>query len=48
MYSDIGRWMGAISDVYQADKMAKKPPLLKKLEIIKSEEEETIEETQQK
>jgi len=42
MYSDIGRWMGAISDVHQADKMAKKPPLLKKLVFSKSVEEEAI------
>ena len=31
MYSDIGRWMGAVSDVNQAEKMAKNPPIFKKL-----------------
>ena len=29
MYSDIGRWMGAVSDVNQAEKMAKNPPIFK-------------------
>lgn len=31
MYSDVGRWMGAISDIDQAEKMNKKPPLFKKI-----------------
>ena len=31
MYGDIGRWMGAVSDVNQAEKMAKNPPIFKKL-----------------
>ena len=31
MYGDMGRWMGAVSDVNQANKMAKNPPLFKKL-----------------
>ena len=29
MYGDIGRWMGAISDVNQAEKMSKNPHFLK-------------------
>ena len=31
MYGDMGRWMGAVSDIDQADKMNKKPPLFKKI-----------------
>ena len=31
MYGDIGRWMGAVSDVNHAEKMSKNPPLFKKL-----------------
>ena len=31
MYGDIGRWMGACSDVNHSVKMAKNPPLFKKL-----------------
>ena len=31
MYSDIGRWMGAMSDVNQAEKLSKNPPIFKKL-----------------
>ena len=27
MYGDIGRWMGAVSDVSQAEKIAQNPPL---------------------
>ena len=26
MYGDIGRWMGAVSDVNHAEKMSKNPP----------------------
>ena len=29
MYGDIGRWMGAVSDVNQSVKMANNPPVLK-------------------
>ena len=31
MYGDIGRWMGAVSDVDNAEKQAKNPPLFGKL-----------------
>ena len=36
MYSDIGRWMGAVSDVNQAEKMAKNPPIFKKFCLLYS------------
>lgn len=42
MYSDIGRWMGAVSDVNQAEKMAKNPPLFKKLFAGSSVEQEAM------
>ena len=31
MAGDLGRWMGAVSDINKADEMNKKPPLFKKL-----------------
>ena len=31
MAGSIGKWMSAVSDVEQADKEAKNPPLFKKL-----------------
>lgn len=31
MYGDMGRWMGAVADIDQAEKMNKKPPLFKKI-----------------
>jgi len=42
MYSDIGRWMGAVSDVSHAEKMAKNPPLFKKLFAGSSVEQEAM------
>jgi hypothetical protein len=42
MYGDIGRWMGAISDVNHAEKMAKNPPLFKKLFAGSSVEQEAM------
>ena len=42
MYGDIGRWMGAISDVNQAEKDAKNPPLYKKVFNGSSIEEEAM------
>ena len=42
MYGDMGRWMGAVSDVNQANKMAKNPPLFKKLFAGSSIEEDAI------
>ena len=31
MAGDLGRWMGAVSDLKKADELNKKPPRLKKL-----------------
>lgn len=31
MSGDLGRWMGAVSDIDNAEKQAKNPPLFKKL-----------------
>jgi len=43
MASDLGRWMGALSDIEQAEKEAKNPPIFKKLFANKSVEQEAIE-----
>lgn len=42
MYGDIGKWMGAVSDVSHAEKMAKNPPLFKKLFNGSSVEQEAM------
>jgi len=42
MMSDIGRWMGALSDLDQAAKEAKNPPIFKKLFNGTSVEEEAM------
>jgi len=42
MYGDIGRWMGAVSDVGHAEKMAKNPPIFKKLFAGSSVEQEAM------
>jgi len=42
MYGDIGRWMGAVSDVNHAEKMSKNPPLFKKLFAGSSVEQEAM------
>ena len=42
MYSDIGRWMGACSDVNQSVKMANNPPIFKKLFAGSSVESEAM------
>ena len=42
MYGDIGRWMGAVSDVNHAEKMSQKPPLFKKLFAGSSVEQEAM------
>jgi len=42
MYSDIGKWMGAISDINSAEKQIKNPSLLKKIIYSKSIEQEAI------
>ena len=31
MAGDLGRWMGAVSDIKKAEEYSKKPPLFKKL-----------------
>ena len=43
MYGQMGKWMGAISDINHADKMNKKPPLFKKLFNGSSIEQEAME-----
>lgn len=42
MYGDLGRWMGAISDINHAEKMSKNPPLFKKLFAGSSVEQEAM------
>lgn len=42
MASDLGRWMGALSDIEQAEKESKNPPLFKKLFAGQSVEQEAI------
>ena len=43
MASDLSRWMGALSDLDQAEKEAKNPPIFKKLFGGKTVEQEAIE-----
>jgi len=43
MASDLSRWMGALSDIDQAEREAKNPPIFKKLFAGKSVEQEAIE-----
>ncbi len=40
MGSDLGRWMGAVSDIKKSEELNKKPPLFKKLFAAGSVEEE--------
>ena len=42
MSGDLGRWMGAASDINKADEYAKNPPLFKKLFAAGSVEEEAL------
>tara|TARA_B100000902_G_scaffold399943_1_gene473845 strand:- start:5387 stop:5869 length:483 start_codon:yes stop_codon:yes gene_type:complete len=42
MAGDLGRWMGAVSDIKKAEEMNKKPPLFKKLFQAGSVEEEAL------
>jgi hypothetical protein len=42
MYGDVGKWMGAVSDIDQAAKMNAKPPLFKKIFAGSSIEEEAM------
>lgn len=43
MAGDLSRWMGALSDLDQAEKEAKNPPIFKKMFAGKSVEQEAIE-----
>ena len=43
MEGSIGKWMSAVSDVEQADKEAKNPPLFKKLLYASSVEQQALE-----
>ena len=43
MASDLGRWMGALSDLEQAEKEAKNPPIFKKLFSGVSVEQQAME-----
>ena len=43
MASDLGRWMGALSDLDMLEKEAKNPPIFKKLFANKSVEQEAVE-----
>lgn len=43
MASDLSRWMGALSDLEQAEKEAKNPPIFKKLFAGQSVEAEAME-----
>lgn len=42
MAGDLGRWMGAVSDIKKAEEYSKKPPLFKKLFKAGSVEEEAM------
>lgn len=42
MSGDLGRWMGAVSDINKADEYARRPPLFKKLFNAGSVEEEAL------
>jgi len=42
MAGDLGRWMGAMSDLSEAERQAKNPPLFKKLMFKGSVEEEAM------
>jgi hypothetical protein len=43
MVGDLSRWMGALSDIDQAEKEAKNPPIFKKMFSGKSIEQEALE-----
>lgn len=43
MAGDLSRWMGAMSDLSEAERLAKNPPIFKKLFAGKSVEQEAIE-----
>lgn len=43
MAGDLSRWMGAMSDLSEAERLAKNPPIFKKLFAGKSVEQEAME-----
>lgn len=43
MVGDLSRWMGALSDIDQAEKEAKNPPIFKKMFSGKTVEQEALE-----
>lgn len=43
MAGDLSRWMGAMSDLSEAERMSKNPPIFKKLFAGKSVEQEAME-----
>ena len=43
MTGDLGRWMGAMSDLSEAERLSKNPPIFKKLFAGKSVEQEAME-----
>ena len=43
MAGDLGRWMGAMSDLSEAERISKNPPIFKKLFAGKSVEQEAME-----
>ena len=43
MSRDLSRWMGALSDIEQAEKEAKNPPIFRKIISSKTVEQEAIE-----
>ena len=43
MAGDLGRWMGAMSDLSEAERLSKNPPIFKKLFAGKSVEQEAME-----
>lgn len=42
MYKDVGRWMGAVSDISHAEELSKNPPMFKKIFAGSSVEEEAL------
>tara|TARA_R100000700_G_scaffold21104_1_gene27851 strand:- start:440 stop:1063 length:624 start_codon:yes stop_codon:yes gene_type:complete len=42
MYGDVGRWMGAVSDINEAERQSKNPPIFKKIFVGASVEEEAL------
>ena len=42
MGADLGRWMGALSDLDKAEQQSRKPPIWKKVIFAKSVEQEAI------